>query len=99
MFLPAVMFHAFPLLFIHAAYNAIWNPAKGSVTTFLQCKGCLSQSPFLSAAIVAAEIQCPRDMARDQVTSNIYNTHGHLAGSTMMIKIIPYLYITYGEEF
>ncbi|XP_032364148.1 Fanconi anemia group J protein isoform X2 [Etheostoma spectabile] len=49
------------------AYNAIWNPEEGSVTRFLQCKGCLSQSPFLSAALIAAEIQCPRDMAQDQI--------------------------------
>ncbi|XP_034385023.1 Fanconi anemia group J protein isoform X2 [Cyclopterus lumpus] len=49
------------------AYNAIWNPEEGSVTRFLQCRGCLSQSPFLSAAVIAAEIQCPRDMAQDQI--------------------------------
>ncbi|XP_035857205.1 Fanconi anemia group J protein isoform X2 [Sander lucioperca] len=49
------------------AYNAIWNPEEGSVTRFLQCKGCLSQSPFLSAALIAAEIQCPRDMAQNQI--------------------------------
>ncbi|XP_068568453.1 Fanconi anemia group J protein isoform X2 [Cebidichthys violaceus] len=49
------------------AYNAIWNPEEGSVTRFLQCKGCLSQSPFLPAALIAAEIQWPRDMAQDQI--------------------------------
>ncbi|XP_031696188.1 uncharacterized protein LOC116378450, partial [Anarrhichthys ocellatus] len=48
------------------AYNAIWNPEEGSVTRLLQCSGCLSQSPFLSAALIAAEIQWPRDMAQDQ---------------------------------
>ncbi|XP_068441804.1 Fanconi anemia group J protein isoform X2 [Clinocottus analis] len=49
------------------AYNAIWNPEEGSVTRFLQCKGCLSQSPSLSAALIAAEIQCPGEMAQDQI--------------------------------
>ncbi|XP_034556652.1 Fanconi anemia group J protein isoform X2 [Notolabrus celidotus] len=49
------------------AYNAIWNPEEGSVTRFLQCKGCLSQSPVQSAALIAAEIQYPRDTARDQI--------------------------------
>ncbi|XP_070762033.1 Fanconi anemia group J protein [Enoplosus armatus] len=48
------------------AYNAIWNPEEGSVTRFLQCKGCLSRSPDLSAALIAAEIQYPRDMSQDQ---------------------------------
>ena len=67
--LKSVNLHAFPLLFIHAAYNAIWNPEEGSVTRFLQCKGCLSQSPVLSAALIAAESQCPRDVAQDQVNN------------------------------
>ncbi|XP_037631188.1 Fanconi anemia group J protein isoform X2 [Sebastes umbrosus] len=49
------------------AYNAIWNPEEGSVTRFLQCKGCLSQSPVLSAALIAAEIQRPRDVTQDQI--------------------------------
>ena len=69
-FFPAlklVKLHGFPLLFIHAAYNAIWSPEEFSVTRFLQCKGCLSQSPVLSAALIAAEIQHPRDTAQDQV--------------------------------
>lgn len=65
--LKSVKLHAFPLLLIHAAYNAIWNPEEGSVTRFLQCKGCSSQSLVLSAALIAAEIQYPRDMAQDQV--------------------------------
>ncbi|KAM8904944.1 Fanconi anemia group J protein isoform 3-T3 [Spinachia spinachia] len=82
------------------AYNAIWNPEDGSVTTLLQCKGCLSQSRFLSAAIVAAEIQYPWDMARDQVnfmnTGKPYNTHSHLAECT--IQMINF-YSIYGEDF
>ncbi|KAM7399849.1 hypothetical protein PAMP_019090 [Pampus punctatissimus] len=49
------------------AYNAVWDPEECSVTRFLQCKGCLSQSPVLPAALIAAEIQYPRDMAQDQV--------------------------------
>ncbi|XP_030257122.1 Fanconi anemia group J protein isoform X7 [Sparus aurata] len=48
------------------AYNAIWNSEDGSVTRFLQCKGCLSQSPSLSAPVIAAEVHYPRDMAQDQ---------------------------------
>lgn len=62
-----VKLHAFPLLLFQAAYNAIWNPEDGSVTRFLQCKGCLCQSAVLSEAVIAAEIQYPGDMARDQV--------------------------------
>ncbi len=65
--LKSVKLHAFPLLLIHAAYNAIWNPEEGSVTRFLQCKGCLSQSPAQYAALIAAEIKYPRDIAQDQV--------------------------------
>ncbi|KAK1900058.1 Fanconi anemia group J protein like, partial [Dissostichus eleginoides] len=49
------------------AYNAIWNTEKGSVTRFLQCKGCLSQSLVMSGALIAADIHCPRDMAQDQL--------------------------------
>lgn len=52
---------------VPTAYNAIWKPDEGSVTRFLQCRGCVSQSPTLSAAVIAAEIQYPRDMAQDQV--------------------------------
>ncbi|XP_044057768.1 Fanconi anemia group J protein isoform X2 [Siniperca chuatsi] len=48
------------------AYNAIWNPEEASVTRFLQCKGCLSQSPVLSTPLIAAEIQYPGDIAQDQ---------------------------------
>ncbi|XP_036930136.1 Fanconi anemia group J protein isoform X4 [Acanthopagrus latus] len=47
------------------AYNAIWNSEDNSVTRFLQCKGCLSQSPSLSAPVIAAEVHYPRDMAQD----------------------------------
>lgn len=65
--LKSVKLHGLPLVLIHAAYNAIWNPEEGSVTRFLQCKGCLSQSPVLSAPLIAAEIQYPRDPAQDQV--------------------------------
>ncbi|KAM7413743.1 hypothetical protein PAMA_020899 [Pampus argenteus] len=50
------------------AYNAVWDPEECSVTRFLQCKGCLSQRPVLPAALIAAEIQYPRDMAQDQDT-------------------------------
>ncbi|XP_042270894.1 Fanconi anemia group J protein isoform X2 [Thunnus maccoyii] len=49
------------------AYNAVWDPEECSVTRFLQCKGCLSQSPVLPAALIAAEIHYPRDMAQDQI--------------------------------
>nr|XP_046244527.1 Fanconi anemia group J protein [Scatophagus argus] len=49
------------------AYNAIWNPEDSSITRFLQCKGCLSQSPVLPAALIAAEIQYPQDMDQDQI--------------------------------
>lgn len=77
--------HAFPLLLIHAAYNAIWNPEEGSVTTFLQCKGCLSQSPVLS--LIAAEIKYPGDMAQDQVNfmnvnkcENVYSIYTSCIG-------------------
>ncbi|XP_029922829.1 Fanconi anemia group J protein isoform X2 [Myripristis murdjan] len=48
-------------------YNAIWNPEECSVIRFLQCRGCLSQNPHLSAALIAAEIQYPRDPAQDQI--------------------------------
>ncbi|TNN01431.1 hypothetical protein fugu_010813 [Takifugu bimaculatus] len=48
-------------------YNAIWNPGEGSVTTFLQCKGCSSQSSGLPAAVVAAEVRYPSDTTRDQI--------------------------------
>lgn len=65
--LKSVKLHAFPLFLIHAAYNAIWDPEECSVTRFLQCKGCLSQSSVVPAALIAAEIQYPRDMAQDQV--------------------------------
>lgn len=47
-------------------YNAIWDPEEGSLTTFLQCKGCLAQSPA-PAAVVAAQVQFPSDTTRDQV--------------------------------
>ncbi|XP_018556622.1 Fanconi anemia group J protein [Lates calcarifer] len=49
------------------AYNAIWNAEECSVTRFLQCKGCLSQSPVLSTDLVAAEIHFPQDLAQDQI--------------------------------
>ncbi|XP_011481284.1 Fanconi anemia group J protein isoform X1 [Oryzias latipes] len=49
------------------AYNAIWNPEEGSVTRFLQCKGCCSQIPGLPAALIAAEILYPRNMAQNQI--------------------------------
>ncbi|KAM6932875.1 Fanconi anemia group J protein [Xenentodon cancila] len=49
-----------------AACNAVWDPDECSVTRFLQCKGCLSQSPELSAAVIAAEILYPRNMAQNQ---------------------------------
>ncbi|XP_058490418.1 uncharacterized protein LOC131462882 [Solea solea] len=49
------------------AYNAIWNSEDCSVTTFLQCRGCLSQSPALSPALMAAHIQYPHDNAKDQI--------------------------------
>lgn len=50
----------------HVGYNVIWNPEEGSLTRFLQCKGCLSQSSG-PAAVVAAEVQYPSDATRDQV--------------------------------
>ncbi|XP_020504664.2 Fanconi anemia group J protein isoform X2 [Labrus bergylta] len=49
------------------AYNAIWNPEEGSVTRFLQCKGCLSEHPARSAAFIAVELQYPRDNSQDQI--------------------------------
>ncbi|KAG7479203.1 Fanconi anemia group J isoform X1 [Solea senegalensis] len=49
------------------AYNTIWNSEDCSVTTFLQCRGCLSQSPALSPALMAAQIQYPHDSAKDQI--------------------------------
>ncbi|RVE64458.1 hypothetical protein OJAV_G00126130 [Oryzias javanicus] len=48
-------------------YNAIWNPEEESVTRFLQCKGCCSQIPGVPAALIAAEILYPRNMAQNQV--------------------------------
>lgn len=55
------------LILFPVGYNAIWNPGEGSVTTFLQCKGCSSQSSGLPAAVVAAEVRYPSDTTRDQV--------------------------------
>ena len=76
--------HVFPPLLPHAAYNAIWNPEDGSVTRFLQCKGCLSQRSVLSAAIIAAEIQHPRHEAQDKV--NLGNMWSLCTYNSCMIK-------------
>lgn len=63
----SITLHASPLLLPHAAYNAIWDPEEGSVTRFLQCSGCVSQSSALSAAVIAADIHHPGDVDQDQV--------------------------------
>lgn len=80
----SVKIHVFPPLLLHAAYNAIWNPEEGSVTRFLQCKGCLSQRPVLSAAIIAAEIQHPRQEAQDKV--NLLNMCSVCTYNSCIIK-------------
>ncbi|CAG6007135.1 unnamed protein product [Menidia menidia] len=49
------------------AYNAIWSPKECSVTRYLQCKGCCSQSPDVSAAFIAAEILYPGKTAQEQL--------------------------------
>lgn len=63
----SVTLHASPLFLLHAAYNAIWDAEEGSVTRFLQCSGCVSQSSTLSAAVIAADIHHPGDVDQDQV--------------------------------
>ncbi|CAB1348861.1 unnamed protein product, partial [Coregonus sp. 'balchen'] len=52
----------------HTPYNAIWEPVECSVTRLPQCRGCAFQNPSSSssAAVVAAEIQHPRDPTLDQ---------------------------------
>lgn len=80
-----VKLQTFTLLLIHAAYNAIWNSEDNSVTRFLQCKGCLSQSPSLSAPVIAAEVHYPRDMAQDLVSFMHVNKNDKIYMSSIWI--------------
>lgn len=54
-------------IFFYIAYNAIWDPEERSVTRFLQCKSCSSQSPRISVPFIAAEVLYPGNDAEDQV--------------------------------
>ncbi|XP_035985322.1 Fanconi anemia group J protein homolog isoform X1 [Fundulus heteroclitus] len=48
-------------------YNAIWDPDERSVTRFLQCKNCSSQSLNISTPLIAAEVHYPANDDEDQM--------------------------------